>query len=182
MIWGAPVLELDKNRLAKLQKILLKIITENTKKLKEGQELDLGPQILSSFPEWPSTPFLEMEPSPHTERKVQEQSSFTIFKNSESGCMLELAMSPVDVFHVEKAVSDAIGALFKQDNGILHANEQLGVAKGKGCKMSFLLLDCHIPWRPNTIREIFRSKTSDTISNIDAVYLVKTPQKRVAEI
>jgi len=182
LIWGTPVLELDQNRLAKLRKILLKIILENSKTLKKGQELDLGPQILSSFPEWPSTPFLETEPSPHIEHKVQEQSRFTILKSSESGCLLELAISPVDVFHVEKAVSDAIDALFKPVNGILHANEQLGAAKEKGCKISFLLLDCHILWRPNIIRGIFRNKTSGTISNIDAVYLVETSQKRVAEI
>ena len=121
-----------------------------------------------------------MGPSPHV---VRNPHALWLFKMSDEGCSVEPGASPPDIFYVAEAVTEAIGTLFDPAReGVLQANEQLALAKVKGTKKTILLLDCHLPWQPNTVKQVLASKDSSFMSDIDVIYLVEVSQKRVSNI
>ena len=183
LIYGAPSLQLDKQQRTKLKRVLTKIIEQNSAQLKKDGMMDLGPQILGQFREWPSTPHLNPNLSPPIEHRVNADSCFTLHKLSDTGCSLELGFAQAGACLIDQVVVEALTSL--RDNGeILQANEQLGLAKHKGAKRAILLLDYHLPsWYPNKVKKILASNmNSKQLSNIDTVYLVKVSQNRVSKV
>lgn len=180
LVAETPSLQVSKSEKSKLRKVLSDVVLQKAKNMKKNESVNLGSEVLAQFPSWPFTPHLEMQPQPHI---VKIPDRLLLYKTSDIGCLVEPGASPVDVFNVTEAVKEAIGALFDHDKeGMLQANEQLGLARDYGAKKTVLLLDCHLLWRPNAVRQIFASIDSSSMSNIDVIYLVEVSQERVSKV
>jgi hypothetical protein len=183
LIYGAPSLKLDKRKRTELQRLLAELIQRYSQSLRKDEMIDLGSYIIKQFPEWPSTPHLNMSLPPHIEYVVNTDSCFTLHKLSDIGCSLELGFAQSGACVLDQAVIEALTSLF--DNGeIIKANTQLGLAKQKGAKGTILLLDFHLPsWYPNHVRRVLANNlNSENSSNTDVIYLVKTSQNRVSKV
>lgn len=183
LVYGVPSLKLEKQERTELKRLLTELILQNSQSLSKDKMVDLGPHIISRFKEWPSTPHLNPNLSPPIEHRVNAESCFTLHKLSDTGCSLELGFAQSEAFHLNQAVVEALSSLF--DNGeILHANKQLALAKQKGTKGTFLLLDYDLPsWYPNIVRQVLANRMNVAhFSDIDSIYLIKASQKRVSKV
>lgn len=55
-------------------------------------------------------------------------------------------------------------------------------ARQKGASETFLLLDSHILWKPETVAQVLNDIDQALMSNIDAVYLVSVFNNRVKRV
>jgi hypothetical protein len=183
LVYGVPPLKLERHKGAQLKRVLTKLLLQNAASLKKNDMVNLGPQILRLFKEWPSTPHLNPNPPYDIEHRVNVDSCFTLHKISDTGCSLELGFAQSGVFRLDQAVVEALTSLF--GNGeILKANTQLALAKQKGAKGTILLLDYDLPsWYPDDTRQVLANNlNSGQSSNMDAIYLVKASQNRVSKV
>lgn len=183
LVYGVPSLKLEKHERTELKRVLTELILQNAASLKKDDMVELGPQILKRFKEWPSTPYLNMSLSPPIEYRVNEDSCFTLHKISDTGCSLELGFAQSGAFVLDQAVVEALNSLFDKGE-IFKANTQLGLAKEKGAKGTILLIDYDLPsWYPNHVRRVLvNNLNSQNSSNIDVIYLIKTSQNRVSKV
>jgi len=180
LVVGTPSLWLNRNENRKLKKILPRIVLTKAKNMNKGSSVKLGAEILAKFPIWLSRLDVEMRPQPHLVKIPHE---IELFKISDRGLSIEPGMSPVDIFNVSGALEEATNALFDPaKEGILKANEQLGLARVKGAKKTILLLDCHLPWDPNSVKRTLASKDHSYMSNIDEIFLVQASDHRVSKV
>ena len=180
LVVGTPSLGLNRNENRKLREILPRVVLTKVRNMNLRATVKLGAEILAKFPNWPSRPHVEMKPQP---RLVKIPHEIELFKISDRGLSIEPGMSPVDIFDVSGAVGEATNALFDPaKDGILKANEQLGLARVKGAKKTVLLLDCHLPWDLNSVNQILGSKDHSYMSNIDEIFLLKVSEKRVCKV
>lgn len=179
VIDGAPALALNQKEQSQLRKAVVKTILDVAPKIRRNEKLDLGPEILEQFPSWPFTPHLEMKPQPHIMKNAHE---FWLFKTVDSGCSVELGMSSAHTFSVQEAENNAIRYLFKATGKGAKANRQLGLAKEMGAKETFLLLDCHLPYRPEVIKQALTDTIPNFLSNIDKMYLVSVSKKQITDV
>ena len=180
LVVGTPSLWLNRNENRKLREILPRVVLTKAKNMNKGASVKLGADILTKFPNWPSRPNVEMRPQPHL---VKIPDEIELFKISDRGLSIEPGMSPVDIFDVSGAVEESTNALFDPaKEGILKANEQLGLARVKGANMTILLLDCHLPWDPDSVKQILDSKDHNYMSNIDEIFLLQVSEQRVSKV
>jgi len=180
LVVGTPSLWLNRNENRKLKKILPRVVLTKAKNMNNGASVKLGAEILAKFPIWPSRPHVEMRPQPHL---VKIPDEIKLFKISDRGLSIEPGTSPVDIFNVSGALEEATNALFDPaKEGILKANEQLGLARVKGAKKTILLLDCHLPWEPNSVKRILASKDHSYMSNIDEIFLLQVSDHQVSKV
>ena len=180
LVVGTPSLWLNRNENRKLREILPRVVLTKAKNMNKGASVKLGADILAKFPNWPSRPNVEMRPQPHLVKIPHE---IELFKISDRGLSIEPGMSPVDIFDVSGAVTEATNALFDPaKEGILKANEQLGLARVKGANMTILLLDCHLPWDPDNVKQILDSKDHSYMSNIGEIFLLQVSEQRVSKV
>jgi hypothetical protein len=119
-------------------------------------------------------------PQPHSGRIPHE---IELFKISNGELSIEPGMSPVDIYSVPGALEEATNALFDPaQEGVLKANEQLGLARVKGAKKTILLLDCKLPWDPDIVKQILDSKERSYMSNIDEIFLLQVSEQRVGQV
>jgi len=180
LVVGTPSLWLNRNEKRKLKEILPRVVLTKAKNMNKRASVKLGADILAKFPIWPSRPHVEMRPQPHLAKIPHE---IELFKISDRGLSIEPGMSPADIFDVSGAVGEATNALFDPaKEGILKANEQLGLARAKGANKTILLLDCHLPWDPDSVKQIIDSKDHSYMSNIDEIFLLRVSERRVSKV
>ena len=84
---------------------------------------------------------------------------------------------------MQEAEETAIRLLLEAiSGGGAKANEQLGMAKQIGAKETVLLLDCHLPYRPEIIKQALANIDLNLLSNIDRVYLVSVSDQQVTDV
>jgi len=180
MVAGTPALALNQKERSQLRKVVTDVIVEKASGMTKDDKVDLGPMILAQFPSWTSKTDVKRDPQPQIVKTADE---LWLFKISDRGCSVEPAASPPDVFYITEAITEAIcGLLDQNEGGMLKANQQLGLAKEMGAKETILLLDCHFPWRPNTVKEVLAGKDLNSMSNVDVIYLIEASHKRVAKV
>jgi hypothetical protein len=167
-------------RIGSSRRILPRVVLTKAKNMNNGTSVKLGAEILAKFPIWPSRPHVEMSPQPHLVRIPHE---IELFKISDRGLSMKPGMSPVDIFNVSGALEEATNALLDPaKEGILKANEQLGLARVEGAKKIILLLDCHLPWDPNSVKRILANKDHSYMSNIDEIFLLQVSDHQVSKV
>lgn len=180
LVVGTPSLWLNRNENRKLKEILPRVVLTKAKNMKKRASVKLGADILAKFPIWPSIPHVEMKPQPQLVKIPHE---IELFKISDRGLSIEPGMSPVDIFSVSGALEEATNALFDPaKEGILKANEQLGLARVKGAKKTILLLDCHLSYHPDIVKQILDSKERSYMSNIDEIFLIQVSKHQVSRV
>jgi len=180
LVVGTPSLWLNKNENRKLKEILPRVVLTKAKNMNKRASVKLGAEILAKFPIWPSIPHFGMMPQPNLVKIPHE---IELFKISDGGLSIEPGMSPADIFNVSGALEEATNALFDPSKeGILKANEQLGLARVKGAKKTILLLDCHLPWDPDSVERILANKDHSYMSNIDEIFLLQVSDHRVSKV
>jgi len=180
LVIGAPALKLNQEEQFQLRRAVVQAMLDVAPTMKRNENLDLGPKILDQFPNWPFSLHSEMKPQPHIVKNAYE---LWLFRTSDSGCSVELGMPSPYVFNVQGAEKEAIRLLLNPTSkGDAKANEQLRVAKEMGAKETILLLDCHLPYRLEAIRQALADADSNLLSNIDSVYLVSVSDKQVTEV
>ena len=183
LVFGVPAIALNQEERKQLREVIAQAISAAVPSMKSGDKVDLGRKILVQFPKWSFIAHLEMKPQPHIEHKMREFSRFTLFKKLDGGCSVELGMSPPHIFNVEGVEEEAICRLFNPTTkGNAKPNEQLRAAKEMGTKETILLLDCHLPYRPEIIKQALTNTGPNLLSSIDNIYLVSVLTKQITDV
>jgi hypothetical protein len=120
-----------------------------------------------------------VKPRAHIVKNARE---LFLLKTSDSGCLIELGISPANIFNVHREEEEAIQRLFKKVSKGVKANKQLGLAKQMGARETVLLLDNHLPYRPDIINQALAHLDTELLSNVDKVYLVSVSNKYIADV
>ena len=151
---------------------LERAVQEAAQTLGKGEQKDIGPSIAACLSHWPKD--TTKQPTgidPETLQARYPPHPLLLLKGSGGGNSLRIGVGPVVGYWAEPTIKKAVHDLMV---GKGKANDQLGVATGKGASKTVLLLDEHLDFDPQAVAEVIRGLDPSRLSNIDEVYLVST--------
>jgi len=163
-----PPLDLTQRERQRLLEVFSQVLIDKQSGWKAGETKDIGPDVWSKFPKWPTQRSNEDE---WDEWGRARPSKLEITKVSDSGYEVRVVTSPLIDGDVVEEEKKAFNAVFKQKNGIIQPDNQLGLAKEKGAKKTLLLL-AGIGVDEGLTRNFVQSVAHHLISHIECIYLV----------
>ena len=164
----------------------ISIISTVGPSMDRGDIRDIGPELSTQFHFWPKKPAdIDLETwREKGERKfIQHPQDFHVSKIANDGSKILWAYGTGAASDAVPDIQESIEKLFGSDGerGV-RANIQLAEAKAKGATQTYLLLDSHIDFDPDTISHALGCLDQSQFSDIDAIYLVDIFDNRVAQV
>lgn len=154
--------------------------------LGEGEMGNLGQGIAARFTRWPTKP-PRHDPKLRAEQQVWKlvhpPEDLYVIKDSNRGSTIELGATVGQPFNVDWTQVEALLDIFEPDGqGQVKPNVQLDQARKEGASETALLLDCHVLWRPDVVRQALGTIDKSLMSAIDATYLIDIDGRRVERV
>jgi len=167
-----PVLDIGGKR-QRLVDVFSHVLIEKQSGWRVGETKDIGPDVWSKFPNWPTQ---KSDVDEWDEWGRDRPSKLEITKVSDSGCEVRVVTGPLITDDVVEAHKKAFNEVFKLKNGLIQPDRQLERAKEWGARKTILLL-AGIGVDEGLTKNYLQNLDHHLISHIDCIYLVDMGNK-----